>query len=67
MAILLINQEKISTQLPEDTPLLWFLRDHLGIGGTKFACGMAVIAPAVANTVFALTGMRLRPLPLRPA
>jgi aerobic-type carbon monoxide dehydrogenase small subunit (CoxS/CutS family) len=42
MAILVINDERISTNLPEDTPLLWFLRDHLGLTGTKFGCGMAL-------------------------
>ena len=25
----------------EDTPLLWVLRDHLGLVGTKFGCGIA--------------------------
>lgn len=41
MAILLINDEKVSTNLPDGTPLLWFLRDHLGLTGTKFGCGIA--------------------------
>jgi len=26
----------------DDTPLLWVLRDHLGMTGTKFGCGMAL-------------------------
>ncbi|MDH3641172.1 MAG: 2Fe-2S iron-sulfur cluster-binding protein, partial [Gammaproteobacteria bacterium] len=25
----------------EDTPLLWVLRDHLGLVGTKYGCGIA--------------------------
>ncbi|RKY20474.1 MAG: (2Fe-2S)-binding protein [Planctomycetota bacterium] len=25
--------------LPDDTPLLWALRDHLGLTGTRFGCG----------------------------
>ncbi len=27
------------TDAPADTPLLWVLRDHLGLTGTKFGCG----------------------------
>jgi len=27
---------------PDDTPLLWVVRDHLGLTGTKFGCGMAL-------------------------
>jgi isoquinoline 1-oxidoreductase subunit alpha len=29
-----------------DTPLLWVLRDILGMTGTKFGCGMALVARA---------------------
>ncbi|MCC5987764.1 MAG: (2Fe-2S)-binding protein [Pararhodobacter sp.] len=28
-------------EAPEDTPLLWVLRDELGLTGTKFGCGVA--------------------------
>ena len=27
--------------VPEDTPLLWVLRDHLGMTGTKYGCGVS--------------------------
>ena len=27
--------------VPEDTPLLWVLRDHLGLTGTKYGCGIS--------------------------
>jgi isoquinoline 1-oxidoreductase alpha subunit len=37
-----INGRPQSIDLPEDTPLLWALRDHLGLTGTKFGCGMAL-------------------------
>src|SRR5881628_2577725 len=36
-----INGRRYNVDLPEDTPLLWALRDHLGLTGTKFGCGMA--------------------------
>ncbi len=42
MALLFINKEKVSVNLPGDTPLLWILRDHLKLTGTKYGCGMAL-------------------------
>jgi isoquinoline 1-oxidoreductase alpha subunit len=37
-----VNGEKLETDVPADTPLLWFLRDKLELTGTKFGCGMAL-------------------------
>ncbi len=37
-----INGRRYNVDLPEDTPLLWTLRDHLGLTRTKFGCGMAL-------------------------
>jgi len=37
-----INGKQYSVELPDDTPLLWVLRDHIGLTGTKFGCGMAL-------------------------
>jgi isoquinoline 1-oxidoreductase subunit alpha len=37
-----INGRRYNVDLPEDTPLLWTLRDELGLTGTKFGCGMAL-------------------------
>jgi isoquinoline 1-oxidoreductase subunit alpha len=34
-----INGRKVSVDSPPDTPLLWVLRDELGLTGTKFGCG----------------------------
>jgi len=42
MAHLTINGKRYDVPLPEDTPLLWALRDQLGLTGTKFGCGMAL-------------------------
>ncbi len=36
-----INGRKIAVDAPADMPLLWVLRDQLGMTGTKFGCGMA--------------------------
>jgi isoquinoline 1-oxidoreductase subunit alpha len=37
-----VNGKQYSVDLPGDTPLLWALRDQLGLTGTKFGCGMAL-------------------------
>jgi isoquinoline 1-oxidoreductase alpha subunit len=36
-----VNGKKHSVEVEEDTPLLWVLRDHLGLVGTKYSCGIA--------------------------
>ena len=41
MATLKINGESRSFDAPDDMPLLWVLRDILGLTGTKFGCGIA--------------------------
>lgn len=42
MTTLRINGETRSVDVAEDTPLLWVLRDELGLTGSKFGCGMAL-------------------------
>jgi isoquinoline 1-oxidoreductase alpha subunit len=39
--ILKINGQSTSVDAPDDMPLLWVLRDVLGMTGTKFGCGIA--------------------------
>ena len=36
-----INGKDYKTDVAEDTPLLWVLRDHLRLVGTKYGCGIA--------------------------
>jgi isoquinoline 1-oxidoreductase alpha subunit len=36
-----INGKAVTAQAAPDTPLLWVLRDELGLTGTKFGCGVA--------------------------
>ena len=38
---LIINGKSHTVDVPEDMPLLWVLRDVIGLTGTKFGCGMA--------------------------
>jgi len=37
-----INGRQFTLDVAPDTPLLWVLRDHLGLLGTKYGCGMAM-------------------------
>jgi isoquinoline 1-oxidoreductase alpha subunit len=41
MVTLRINGESRSVDAPDDMPLLWVIRDILGLTGTKFGCGIA--------------------------
>ena len=42
MIELTINGKRQSVDVALDTPLLWVLRDSLGMTGTKYGCGMAL-------------------------
>uniref|UniRef100_A0A9E8CT64 (2Fe-2S)-binding protein n=1 Tax=Bosea sp. NBC_00436 TaxID=2969620 RepID=A0A9E8CT64_9HYPH len=41
MLTLKINGQPREVDAPADTPLLWVLRDHLNLIGTKYGCGVA--------------------------
>ncbi len=50
-----VNGKTHSVDVDDDTPLLWVLRDVLGMTGTKFGCGMALCGactgqPSTAST-----------------
>ncbi len=42
MIALTVNGRKQEVDVVSDTPLLWVLRDHLGLTGTKYGCGMGL-------------------------
>lgn len=42
MTRLNINGRELTVDVDPDTPLLWALRDTLGLTGTKFGCGIAL-------------------------
>ena len=42
MAKFFVNGEQVDFRGPSDTPLLWVIRDHLSLTGTKYGCGMAL-------------------------
>lgn len=41
MVDFVLNGQPVSVDIEPDTPLLWVLRDTLGLTGTKFGCGVA--------------------------
>jgi isoquinoline 1-oxidoreductase alpha subunit len=42
MVVLNINGSQHSVDVEADTPLLWVLRDEIGLTGTKFGCGLGL-------------------------
>ena len=42
MVAVIVNGRLRSVDADADTPLLWVLRDHLALTGTKYGCGMAL-------------------------
>src|SRR5438093_13661426 len=42
MTTLNINGRDVTVDVPSDMPILWVLRDVVGLTGTKFGCGMAL-------------------------
>ena len=51
-----INGTDHTVDVDADTPLLWFLRDVLGMTGTKFGCGMALCGACTVH----LDGVAIR-------
>ncbi len=42
MISLRVNGRSYEVQVPGETPLLWVIRENLGLTGTKYGCGMAL-------------------------
>src|ERR1700761_5263247 len=49
MANLNINGKTISVDVEDDTPLLWAIRENVGLTGTKFGCGIAQCGACTVN------------------
>jgi aerobic-type carbon monoxide dehydrogenase small subunit (CoxS/CutS family) len=63
MARITVNNQVLDVDAAPDTPLLWVLRDHLGMTGTKYGCGMALCGACTVH----VDGVAMRScvLPLR--
>jgi len=58
MVSLTLNGSNVSGSAPDDMPLLWVLRDILGMTGKKFGCGIAqggasIVSPGRAQVLVA--------------
>ncbi len=51
-----LNGKQVSVQSEDDTPLLWVIRDEIGLTGTKFGCGMALCGACTVH----LDGVAIR-------
>jgi len=51
-----VNGKAVEVDVDPDTPLLWVLRDALGLTGTKFGCGMALCGACTVH----LDGVAIR-------
>lgn len=49
MAKLNVNGETVDVDVSADTPLLWVLREQLGLTGTKYGCGIAACGACTVN------------------
>ena len=45
----LVNGRAQSVDVESDTPLLWILREHLGLIGTKYGCGVAMCGACMVH------------------
>lgn len=57
-----INGQKHTIEADGDTPLLWVLRDILGMTGTKFGCGMALCGACTVHVDGVATRSCVTPL-----
>ena len=57
-----INGQTHSVDVDGDTPLLWVLRDVLGMTGTKFGCGMALCGACTVHLDGAPTRSCITPI-----
>ena len=56
MITLKVNGQSLQTDASPGTPLLWVLRDHLGMTGTKFGCGQSLCGACTVQ----IDGLALR-------
>jgi len=62
MVAVTVNGQQHEVDAAPDTPLLWVLRDHLGMTGTKYGCGMALCGACTVHIDGAATRSCVLPL-----
>lgn len=62
MTTLELNGQTVTVDVSPNTPLLWVLRDHLGMTGTKFGCGATLCRACTVHVDGAATFSCVLPL-----
>jgi isoquinoline 1-oxidoreductase subunit alpha len=62
MTSIIVNDHAIDVDAAPDTPLLWVLRDHLAMTGTKYGCGMALCGACTVHVEGVATRSCVLPL-----
>ena len=57
-----INGRAVSVDVDEDTPLLWVVRDDIGLTGTKFGCGIGMCGACTVHVGGRATRSCITPL-----
>lgn len=57
-----INGEQRSVSVPGDTPLLWVIREEIGLKGTKFGCGMGLCGACTVHVAGQATRSCITPV-----
>ena len=62
MPVMTINGRSVAVDGPDDMPLLWALRDVLGMTGTKFGCGLGLCGACTVHVDGAATRSCITPI-----
>jgi len=62
MATLNVNGKSYTFEAEPDTPLLWVLREQIGLTGTKYGCGVAPCGPCTVHIDGVATRTCVRPV-----
>ena len=62
MATFTLNGNSATVEAEPDAPLLWVVREHLGLTGTKFGCGIGQCGACTAHVDGASTYACLTPV-----
>jgi isoquinoline 1-oxidoreductase alpha subunit len=57
-----LNGRSVSVNSPDDTPLLWVIRDEVGLTGTKFGCGIGFCGACTVHVEGRATRSCITPL-----
>ena len=57
-----LNGRSVSVHSPDDTPLLWVIREEIGLAGTKFGCGIGFCGACTVHVEGRATRSCITPL-----